>query len=68
MPECSDNMFRNNLQNYNDEEKKEKELELSKVIYVGISRAKENLIISHCDELLNIIPKDNNICNFYIGE
>lgn len=48
--------------------KKEKELELSRIIYVGISRAKENLIISHCGELLNIIPKDNNICNFYVGK
>ena len=68
MAGCSKDMFRNSLQDLNDEEKKEKELELSRIIYVGISRAKENLIISHCDELLNIIPKDNNICNFYVGE
>lgn len=68
MAGCSNDMFSNYLQNLNDEEKKEKELELSRIIYVGISRAKENLIISHCGELLNIIPKDNNICNFYVGK
>lgn len=68
MAGCSSDTFRDNLGNINDEEKKEKELELAKIIYVGISRAKENLIITHCDELLNIIPKDNNICDFYVGE
>lgn len=67
MPGCSNDMFTNYLQDFNDDEKKEKELELSRIIYVGLSRAKENLTISHCGELLNIIPKDNNICNFYIG-
>lgn len=68
MPGCSSDMFSKNLEKLNDEEKKEKELELAKIIYVGISRAKENLIITHCGELLNIIPKDDNICDFYVGE
>lgn len=68
MAGCSNDMFSKNLQGLNDEEKNEKELELAKVIYVGVSRAKENLIITHCGELLNIIPKDDNICDFYEGE
>lgn len=68
MARCSSDMFKKNLQNLNDEEKREKEIELAKIIYVGISRARENLTITHCGELLNIIPKDDSICNFYIGE
>lgn len=68
MPGCSTDMFKFTLENLSDEEKEEKEIELSKIIYVGVTRAKENLVITHCRELLNIIPKDSDICNLYEGE
>ena len=45
----------------------EYEIELAKLIYVAVSRAKNNLLITNTGEMLNIIPKTDNICQFFIG-
>lgn len=38
---------------------------LAKLIYVAITRAKTNLVITTSDELISIIPRDTEICDFY---
>lgn len=69
IPSCSQEIFNKRVENLESEDEiKEIQQDLGKIIYVGITRAKENLTITYCGELLSIIPKDRTVCNFYKGE
>lgn len=73
IPKCSNDMLENieNIENISEMDLnsyiEEYEIELAKLIYVAVSRAKNNLLITHTGEMLNIIPKTDNICQFFIG-
>lgn len=71
IPRCTkENLMKNNIDTImlSEDEIKEMLNEISKLIYVAITRAKSNLIITYTNELIEIIPKDNKIADFKSGE
>ncbi|MCE9674400.1 AAA family ATPase [Paraclostridium bifermentans] len=68
---CSNSMLENieGIEDVSEEDinsyVKEYEISLAKLIYVAVSRAKNNLIITHTGEVLEIIPNEKEICEFY---
>lgn len=71
IPKCTEeNLIKGNIDIslLSEDELEEKINEISKLIYVGITRAKSNLIITYTNELVKIIPKNDKIIDLENGE
>lgn len=71
IPKCTEeNLIRNNIDTslLSQDELEEKFNDISKLVYVAITRAKSNLIITYTNELVTLIPKDSKIADFMNGD
>lgn len=71
IPRCTDeNLIKSNIDTLllSQDELEEKLNDISKLVYVAITRAKNNLIITYTNELVTIIHKDNKIADFEDGD
>lgn len=59
---CTDEGFDcSNLESLEDDHKEELLNKISKLLYVGATRAKKNLIITYVDKLVRVFPKGSNL-------
>lgn len=64
---CTDEGFDcSNIDSLDDENKEELLNKISKLLYVGVTRAKKGLIITYVDKLVRVFPRESNLYNTII--